>query len=63
VTMFDDLASLLTWGQSEPIRWPTQLPPITAERREAAGKIGDDNAPQTQGPEVDTRRLPDVQAS
>lgn len=35
--------------------------PIIAERREAAGKIGDDNAPQTQGPEVDARRLPDVQ--
>lgn len=37
------------------------LAPIIAKRREAAGKIGDDNAPQTQGPEVDARRLPDVQ--
>lgn len=37
------------------------MPPIPSERREAAGKIGDDNAPQTQGAEVDPRRLPDVQ--
>ena len=37
------------------------LAPIIAERREAAGKIGDENAPQTQRPEVDARRLPDVQ--
>lgn len=34
---------------------------IIAERREAAGKIGDENAPQTQGAEIDPRRLPDVQ--
>lgn len=35
--------------------------PIQAERREAAGKVGDENAPQTQGAEIDPRRLPDVQ--
>lgn len=45
------------------ICWPdgtVTREPIPTERREAAGKIGDDNAPQTQGPEVDARRLPDV---
>lgn len=48
-------------GQDKPYRVYRIHPPIPAERREAAGKIGDENAPQTQGPEVDARRLPDVQ--